>query len=663
MDRFDFYFEQLVTQADMDEAFDFAEAADQALQSDNGYVGIAQGQDVAEHFTPPDLTVDIAAGVARDPSGQRIFIPALQTLDLSVDSNSVPTAVANVGNEKWLSVFVAFDRALSDPRVDGNGMPLQYRRAESFQFIVDQGAESAAGTPAVYTSVNTEPFALANGLTLDIVVDNTPAQTVTFLTADFAAIGAATAAEVAAVITAQVTGVTAADNAGAVEITTDMTGPSASVVVVGGTAVSQFDFPSAAALGAGGPARPALRPDAILLSDVLLRNGTSQIFDAPGQGGGADGIIDVVTRRQMTFVFTGAQFVIKEGTITEFATALATELQNHVANTGASHPGSAISYDPTVLPVPSDWSDLDVSGDLQAAVDAIVNDLSQATGVAGASLVGSNPLTTLIGASDVEAALTLLQSAKASLAGGNTFTGTQNFSDLASFSSAVEVNNGVDTALLASTDNVPVNDCTLLLEIPSDSGSGQFTRVYWANNGAGGGEGFYLTRNAAYNNATNQWARDVGGDSYLWAMTQSRFLDINFRDGTAASPWNFNAWFDAGTGGRRVLVNTPAAGEQFIFDDDGMQAAGPIRAYAAIQDRLQAAATYDRSVPVNFNIKFPAAPSSATQAESIIAASAAWLNPPSAFNLRPEGLEYRGTTDFTASAGDPLDRVQLLDVS
>ena len=78
MDRFDFYFEQLVTQADMDEAFDFAESADQRLQSDNDYVGIVQGLGVVQAFPTPNLTADIDAGVAYDPTGQRCSIASPQ---------------------------------------------------------------------------------------------------------------------------------------------------------------------------------------------------------------------------------------------------------------------------------------------------------------------------------------------------------------------------------------------------------------------------------------------------------------------------------------------------------------------------------------------------------------------------------------------------------
>lgn len=430
MNRKDFYFEQLVTQADLDEAFDYAENADHFLQQDNGYIGIVSGLEVTEEATP-DLTVDIAPGVAYDQDGQRTSVSAVQNLDCSQDSNAASTAVSGGGNEKWISIFIAFDRALSDPRVDGNGNPLQYERTEAFQFIVDQGAEAAAGTPAVYTSGNTENYTLANGQTLFLVVDGTPAQTITFVTGDFVDIGNATAAEVASVIQTNGVGVTAANVGGAVVITSAMTGPGASVRITGGTAAAQFSWPTAAAVGAGGPSRPALRADAILLADVLFRFGGTTIIDAPDDGT-SQHVLDLVTRRETVFDYSGASFDIKVGTITEFATALAQEVTNHINETGSSHPATAIAYDPTVLPVPAGWSDTAAAGELQAAIDGIVNDLAQTTGTTGADLVGfDNTTANLSGApANLQDALEDLLQGGVIEMGANTynFTGDVNIS-------------------------------------------------------------------------------------------------------------------------------------------------------------------------------------------------------------------------------------------
>lgn len=87
------------------------------------------------------------------------------------------------------------------------------------------------GDPATTLGTNTGPFNLTDGDKITIQVDGGPPQTVTFSTADFTNIAAATAAEVAAVINTQVTGVTASNNAGALEIQSEKLGESSSIKV------------------------------------------------------------------------------------------------------------------------------------------------------------------------------------------------------------------------------------------------------------------------------------------------------------------------------------------------------------------------------------------------------------------------------------------------
>ena len=99
---------------------------------------------------------------------------------------------------------------------------------------------------AAITSLGIETFTLANGETLDIEVDQGVAQTVTFLTGDFADIANATAAEVAAVIDSALTGATAVDTiATNVRITSDLDGSGSALRVVGGTAFEALGFSKA----------------------------------------------------------------------------------------------------------------------------------------------------------------------------------------------------------------------------------------------------------------------------------------------------------------------------------------------------------------------------------------------------------------------------------
>lgn len=97
-------------------------------------------------------------------------------------------------------------------------------------------------TAAALVSGNSAPFALANGQTLDVEIDGGAPQTFTFLTADFDDITAATAQEVALVLSS-IVGATVTVVGDAVVITTDLTGAAGSVEVTGGTAAAAFAWP------------------------------------------------------------------------------------------------------------------------------------------------------------------------------------------------------------------------------------------------------------------------------------------------------------------------------------------------------------------------------------------------------------------------------------
>jgi phage tail-like protein len=107
-------------------------------------------------------------------------------------------------------------------------------------------------TQARIRSANAETFALSDGQTLVIRVDDETDETVEFNTAEFVAIGAATAAEVAAVIHSEASGVTAgAVDDGTVLIQRESHGAGTSVQVVGGMANSALGFPTTFVAGAG----------------------------------------------------------------------------------------------------------------------------------------------------------------------------------------------------------------------------------------------------------------------------------------------------------------------------------------------------------------------------------------------------------------------------
>ena len=123
----------------------------------------------------------------------------------------------------------------------------------SVEYSKDGGAftpKSLTPTAATITSGNAETYVLVDGQTLTVAVDGGGAATATFETADFSNIALATAAEVAAVITTDIAGATAADVSGSVVITSDTTGASSNLTVTGGTANALLGFDTAQVDGA-----------------------------------------------------------------------------------------------------------------------------------------------------------------------------------------------------------------------------------------------------------------------------------------------------------------------------------------------------------------------------------------------------------------------------
>lgn len=116
--------------------------------------------------------------------------------------------------------------------------------ADGVSGVVDVQSLALDKRPVTVTSGNTELFALSNGQTLTVKVDGQSAeQTVTFLTGDFVDISNATAAEVASVISTQLSSPSATGGtaAGAVTITSDSGG---TIQVTGGTANAVLGFPT-----------------------------------------------------------------------------------------------------------------------------------------------------------------------------------------------------------------------------------------------------------------------------------------------------------------------------------------------------------------------------------------------------------------------------------
>lgn len=150
MDKRYWFFDQLVTDDELREADDLIETAIRRNAIDmkfRGLVGTSAtaAQPVREQSPTPSFYVDVVAGVAIDDQGRVIKWDDTQSIFVLEDSNGTSTAVANPGNERWVSVFAKFVIEQSNPRVDGEGNTVFYNQDESFVFEVVAGAEAAIG--------------------------------------------------------------------------------------------------------------------------------------------------------------------------------------------------------------------------------------------------------------------------------------------------------------------------------------------------------------------------------------------------------------------------------------------------------------------------------------------------------------------------------------
>jgi len=158
MDRSNWFWEQLVTHGEMTQAFDDVERMEQDRTIDDDLWGVWNGLVVTENGVP-DLKVLVSAGVAFDELGRRIVLDTQGTVDLT-------SYVPAVGGEQIkVHIYGQNDDVDSDPRVDGGGVPLDYRSTESAALVVVAGAPVAP--PAAAPAIVADQVLLA-----EVVIDN-----------------------------------------------------------------------------------------------------------------------------------------------------------------------------------------------------------------------------------------------------------------------------------------------------------------------------------------------------------------------------------------------------------------------------------------------------------------------------------------------------------
>ena len=177
-------------------------------------------------------------------------------LSLNLDPGTTVPLGSVVSNSATGDRF-ATDAAATNPEAYAQNVEVAATAEETGPVQADAYSIDQIETPvsgwtarAAVDAANSETYTLSDGLTLLVKVDDeTAAQTVVFLTADFADIANATAAEVADKIDSSLVGASAVDAGGKPRIYSDTDGPGSAIEVTGGTANAALGFPTVKVAG------------------------------------------------------------------------------------------------------------------------------------------------------------------------------------------------------------------------------------------------------------------------------------------------------------------------------------------------------------------------------------------------------------------------------
>jgi hypothetical protein len=143
MDRRDFFIKQKVTEGELDDAFLQVEVAEQNIKKD-GFGPAARGFlldaiSVVED-SPVSTSVSVPTFLAWSKDGERIEkTTAAELFSFAGDDDPVNPTIA--------SLYAVFDRALSDPRVDGLGATVNHKVDESYDLERDLGTPAGSPVP------------------------------------------------------------------------------------------------------------------------------------------------------------------------------------------------------------------------------------------------------------------------------------------------------------------------------------------------------------------------------------------------------------------------------------------------------------------------------------------------------------------------------------
>ncbi len=167
MDRRIHYFQEVVSTQSLNDGNDFAETAINNINVDADQAGIFQGGGTSEKSGTPDFSVDVVTPlIAYDQLGRRIRMPGtggVENVDLTSDSAANPT-VPPATQFRWVSLFIKYTTAESEPKTDGKGDVIQTLRQDSYELLIVSGAAAATEPAAV------KPSLLSDGLLIADVI-------------------------------------------------------------------------------------------------------------------------------------------------------------------------------------------------------------------------------------------------------------------------------------------------------------------------------------------------------------------------------------------------------------------------------------------------------------------------------------------------------------
>lgn len=150
MKKHTWYYDQVVTETDMNEGATWTEQAEKNLAKDISEYGAFSGLNVSP-TGPASTSVIVAAGVARDQdSGSRMYLDIAQTVACDQDEFGNPTYTDLLpGEGRWCSLFVRGKVVNSDLRTDGHGMPIWFTQTESVEFFLHLGLKGPIADRAI----------------------------------------------------------------------------------------------------------------------------------------------------------------------------------------------------------------------------------------------------------------------------------------------------------------------------------------------------------------------------------------------------------------------------------------------------------------------------------------------------------------------------------